>query len=906
MGISRNSVVTHDPVTILVIGARTTASLLDQAATTAASFVVWYAEQLDAIATSTEIGTIDLLLIDLSPAAIPAALAALPESIRTLPAVLLIDSIEHEDQLRRLHPTIADVLITPDLGRYELARTLRLLAAQYRMQRELPDRAEAAALRASEHRLRMIVDNEPECVKVVAVDGRLLEMNPAGLRMIEADHEGEVLGKPVLRLIHPEDRTAFVQLHRRVCRGASSELQFRIIGLKGTQRWMETHATPLREPDGSIHAILSITRDISDRRQAETALRISEERFRRMFMDAAVGIAIASIDGRLIETNQALCRMLGYTEAELHNLDLALLTYPDDRPLNKQLLGELLAGQRTSFVIEKRYLKKSGEIVWARLSVSAQLDTFGHPVSTIGVTEDITQQREAERQLRESEERFRLLSRATNDALWDWDMATNNLWWNDGFETLFGFQRAEVESTLESWINRIHPEDRQRITDSLHSAIDHGQTTWIGEYRFIRRNGSYADVIDRGYVIRDDEGRPYRMVGGMTDVSERKNLEFQLLQSQKMESVGQLTGGVAHDFNNLLTVILGNAELLAEELAALPNLQRLASTISDAAQRGAELTQRLLAFARRQALDPKPTDINTLIAGIDTLLRRTLGEHVEIELVRAAGLWHALVDPAQLESALLNLCINARDAMPTGGRLTIETANVHFDQAYADQFAEVQTGQYVMLAVSDTGSGIATEHLTRVFEPFFTTKDKGKGTGLGLSMVYGFVKQSQGHITLYSEPGQGTVIKLYLPRATNRLGTSGGTTRHTERIGGHETILLVEDDEQVRQYARQQLISLGYIVLEAANGPEALAILHERDDIDLLFTDIVMPGGMSGRDLADAAYAIYPQLKVLYTSGYTENAIIHQGRLDPGIQLLTKPYRRADLARKIREALAAP
>jgi signal transduction histidine kinase/ActR/RegA family two-component response regulator len=384
-----------------------------------------------------------------------------------------------------------------------------------------------------------------------------------------------------------------------------------------------------------------------------------------------------------------------------------------------------------------------------------------------------------------------------------------------------------------------------------------------------------------------------------------EQLNLRLHQSQRLEAIGQLTGGIAHDFNNLLTVVMGNAELLAEQSEANSPQRMLVEMIGNAAQRGADLTQRLLAFARKQALDPKVVDLNQLVAGLDPMLRRTLGEHIEIELIRGAGLWPALVDQGQLENALLNLCLNARDAMLSGGRLTLETANARLDADYAERSAEVKPGQYVMLAVSDTGKGIAAQDLPRVFEPFFTTKDKGKGTGLGLAMVYGFVKQSAGHAAIYSEPGQGTTVKLYLPRAVGDQAPAGTEEAvQNTAAGGTESILLVEDDEAVRRYACEQLRSFGYQVMEAADGPSALAIVAQRDDIDLLFTDVVMPGGMNGRALADAARQLRPGLRVLYTSGYTENAIVHHGRLDPGALLLSKPYRRSELDRAIRAALA--
>ncbi|MGZ9046597.1 MAG: ATP-binding protein, partial [Telluria sp.] len=390
------------------------------------------------------------------------------------------------------------------------------------------------------------------------------------------------------------------------------------------------------------------------------------------------------------------------------------------------------------------------------------------------------------------------------------------------------------------------------------------------------------------------------------DITEQRALAEQIIQAQKLESLGRLTGGVAHDFNNVLTVILGNAELLVEQSAPGSASHTLADMVLDAAQRGADMTQRLLAFARKQALEPRSVNLNRMIGGMDHLLQRTLGSHIDIEMVQSAGLWQTLVDPGQLESALLNLAINARDAMAGGGKLTIETGNVRIDDSYAAKDADIVAGQYVLLAVSDSGTGIAPELLARVFEPFFTTKQVGKGTGLGLAMVYGFVKQSKGHVAIYSEPDKGTTVKIYLPRLP------GVEAQEPERsapgpldTGSGQLVLLVEDDAPVRTYARGQLQDLGYRVLEAGSGPEALELLEQHHDIDLLFTDVVMPGGLSGRALADAAHALRPGLPVLYTSGYTENAIVHHGRLKPGVMLLSKPYRRAELAAKVSLALAA-
>jgi len=412
-------------------------------------------------------------------------------------------------------------------------------------------------------------------------------------------------------------------------------------------------------------------------------------------------------------------------------------------------------------------------------------------------------------------------------------------------------------------------------------------------------------LVVSGRPIRDGSGTLKGAVLVYRDVTEAQETERQLRQAQKMEAVGQLTGGIAHDFNNILTVITGTIEILAEAVEDRPQLAAVAKLIDEAAERGAVLTGQLLAFSRKQPLQPRHTDVNTLIMDAAKLLRPTLGEHVEIESMLEDEAWPALVDPNQFATALLNLALNARDAMPEGGKLTLETANIILDESYAKGHGEVIPGHYVMIGVSDTGSGIPASIRDRVFEPFFSTKSEGKGTGLGLSMVYGFVKQSEGHIKIYSEEGLGTTIRIYLPRAGAPADRTADAAPAVSIEGGHETILVVEDDALVRNYVNAQLHSLGYSTLLASNATEALTLIERGSDFDLLFTDVIMPGAMNGRQLAEAAVKLRPGIKVLYTSGYTENAIVHHGRLDPGVLLLPKPYRKADLARMIRTALSA-
>lgn len=392
-----------------------------------------------------------------------------------------------------------------------------------------------------------------------------------------------------------------------------------------------------------------------------------------------------------------------------------------------------------------------------------------------------------------------------------------------------------------------------------------------------------------------------------TAIAERERAEASLRQSQKMEAVGQLTGGLAHDFNNLLQIVTGNLEILGRSLPKdAGRLRRAADNAMRGAQRAATLTQRLLAFSRRQPLAPKPIDVNTLVAQMSDLLRRTLGEPVAIETVLAGGLWRIEADPNQLENALLNLAVNARDAMPDGGKLTIETANSRLDEAYAREDPEVEPGQYVVVCVSDTGCGMSKETIAHVFEPFFTTKEVGRGTGLGLSMVYGFVKQSNGHVKIYSEEGEGTTVKLYFPRLTTAIeekDAAEAAEEPTPEGQQGEVILVVEDDDDVREYSVEVLRELGYSVLAAPNGDAALRSLKRKQRIDLLFTDVVLPGGMTGRKLVDAALKVRPELKVLFTTGYARDAIVHNGRLDPDVQLIGKPFTFSDLAARVRDIL---
>ncbi|MEP9376476.1 response regulator [Aquabacter sp. CN5-332] len=557
---------------------------------------------------------------------------------------------------------------------------------------------------------------------------------------------------------------------------------------------------------------------------------------------------------------------------------------------------------------------------------------------------EITERKLAERALAESVTRFRNLAEALPQMVWTADAAGQGDYYNNRWSEYTG--RPFDEAALE-WNAYLHPDDRADALKGWREAMGQAQP-FTRECRFRAADGTFKWFLCRAMPVLGASGAVERWFGSCTDISdivsarealaqsrealelliaqrtaelvdtnarlkaevkERIKAEEQLRQAQKMEAVGQLTGGVAHDFNNLLTVIIGNLEAAERRIPATDTEIRTFLDYSrQGALRAAILTSRLLAFSRRQPLDPKPTDVNRLVTGMSELLRRTLGERVLVETVLAGGLWPAEIDPNQLENAILNLAVNARDAVPQGGKLTIETANAHLDEAYAATHEEVMVGQYVVICVSDTGTGMTQEVLERAFEPFFTTKGPSEGTGLGLSQVYGFVKQSGGHVKIYSEVGQGTTVKIYLPRLKSQraLEAPAADPAPPPRVAVNTIILVVEDDDAVRRFSVSALAELGYRVVEAATGEEALSLLETGVRPHLLFTDVNLGGGINGRELAERAATLMTNLRVLFTTAYARNAIVHHGRLDQGVKLLTKPFNLSELAGKVREVLEQP
>ncbi|KAA2213069.1 PAS domain S-box protein [Pseudoroseomonas oryzae] len=788
------------------------------------------------------------------------------------------------------------------------------------------------------------------------------------------------------------------------------------------------------------------------------------EALRRQALESAVDYAIitTSPEGAVTSWNAGAARLLGWGEAEMLGRDVGRVFTARDREAGHpqaERQRALLKGQDTG---NRWYMRKNGSRLWGRGEVAPLRDAAGHLTGFLKVMRDRTEEHLAQRALEAANERYRLAARATNDAIWDWDLETRSVLWNEALEAAYGHAPASHAHDGDWWLSQIHPQDRARIHHSIQAAIGGEGSQWTEEYRFRRADGSYADVLDRGFVIRDDAGRATRMIGAMLDLSRRRQAEqalresqerlrlataaaglgtfdyhipsntllwddrcralfgikpgapvsyagsflvslhpedrdaadaavrraldpsgsgayvteyrtiglsdgverwvsaagqcfFEngqpvrligmahdvsarrhaeqqlrelnetleqrieertrslreaeeaLRQSQKMEAIGQLTGGIAHDFNNLLTGISGSLEILSLRMATgrQEGLERYIITAQDATARAAALTHRLLAFARRQTLDPSPVEVNALVAGMADMICRSVGPDIRVDVIGPPSLPPVLCDPHQLENALLNLCINARDAMPEGGTLRITTAAVRLEGEAAAALG-LAPGAYVRLSAADTGSGMAPDVAARAFDPFFTTKPMGQGTGLGLSMVYGFARQSGGQAHIASIPGLGTTVQLHLPvhagTAEAETATSASDMPVTP-VGG-EVVLVVDDEATIRLLVTEALAQCGYNVLEAEDAASGLALLDTAQRLDLLVTDIGLPGGTNGRQLADMARLRRPGLPVLFITGYAENAVIGQAPLEPGLQLMTKPFSIAALAERVAAMLS--
>ena len=647
----------------------------------------------------------------------------------------------------------------------------------------------------------------------------------------------------------------------------------------------------------------------------------------RLLVEAVRDYAIFLLDpqGNIVSWNAGAEHIKGYRAEEIIGRHFSTF-YTDEDRRNHKPENELRIATATGRYAEEGWrVRKDGSLLWASVVITTLRDPTGKVTGFAKVTRDLTQRKQAddallanrdelERRVRErtaelerlndevrhSEARYRTIINAISAIVWTCGPSGENHQSTPPWHEYTGLPSEEIQS--RGWEQALHIDDRDdaavQFRDSLATL-----RPYLGEYRLRRADGKYRQIVVRGFPLLDEQGAVKEWAGVCLDVTEQKSLEDQLRQSQKMEAIGKLAGGVAHDFNNLLTIISGYSELLLDVLPAHDEKRSSVKSISQASERAAGLTRQLLAFGRQSVLETQVLDLNHVVKDTEKMLRRMIGEDVVLTTVLDPHIGRVRVDPGQMGQVLLNLAVNARDAMPQGGRLTIETRNVELDAPYVNTHVEVQAGRHVLLSVSDTGTGMTPEVRARIFEPFFTTKDVGKGTGLGLSVVHGIVKQSNGHIGAYTELGIGTTFKIYLPAIQAHVSPSAPTLDPRTIDRGHETILLVEDEAGVREIALLALQAKGYQVLSAANGQEALALVAKHAGvIDMLVTDVVMPE-MSGRQLAEALQARLPSLKVLYVSGYTDDAVVRHGILQAEVSFLPKPYTPLILLRKVRQVL---
>ncbi len=775
-------------------------------------------------------------------------------------------------------------------------------------------RAEAG-LDAEHSRLRAIFQQAPGFVaQLTGPDHIFALVNAAYSTLIGAR---PVIGRPI-RLALPETvPQGFIELLDRVYRSGEPHAALAAplwLGQGGNERrlyYIDFVYQPLRDEDGSVTGIFVQGHDVTERVLAEQARRSSDARFLSFAQAIPHHVWSATADGKSDWFNEHAYAYSGLGFEDLGGTGWTRIVHPDDLAAVTTRWAIAVASSAT-YEAEMRLRAADGGYRWHLCRATPLRGEDGEVSAWVGTNTDIEDRKQDEQRLEHlnaSLEQQVALRTAERDRMWRLSKDVMLVAGFDGrveavspaFGSLLGWSESDIAG--RNFLELVHPDD-QAATEAQMASLGEGRYVYKFENRFRRKDGnwcllSWSAAPDAAFIHAI--GRD--ITADREQAEQIRRTELALQQSQKMETIGKLTGGVAHDFNNLLQIISGNLQLLEVHCEGGEG-QRWIANARSAVEKGAKLASYLLAFGRRQPLEPRVVKVSRVVMGMEDMLRRSLGEEVEIELVLSGGLWNTAVDVAQVENAVLNLAINARDAMSGAGRLTIEANNAVLDDLYCRNHAEVTPGQYVMIGVTDTGAGMAPEVLRQAFEPFFSTKDEGKGTGLGLSMVYGFVKQSGGHVKIYSEPGQGTTVKIYLPRTLALEDAMAPPVEPMAAVGGTETILVAEDDEAVRTTVVEMLTDLGYRVLKAADAASALAVVESGVPIDVLFTDVVMPGALRSPELARMARERLPNLAVLFTSGYTENAIVHGGRLDPGVELLGKPYTRESLARRIRQVLA--
>jgi PAS domain S-box-containing protein len=764
-------------------------------------------------------------------------------------------------------------------------------------------RAEAALIE-ERHLLHTLMDNLPDMIYFKDRESRFTRINNAHAKAFGLEDPAQAVGKTDFDFYTPEHAKEFHRDEEEIIRTGQP-----VVGKEekeswpdGRETWASTTKMPLRDAQGQIVGTFGISRDITKRKDAEEELRRSEAKYRSTVLNIPEVVWTVTSEGRFVFITPNIERLSGYTAEEVHQYGLRLFfesIHPDDQPRVKEASAALFRkGQ--PYNVECRARRKNGEWIWVHDRAVGTFERDGVRYAN-GLLSDITERKRAEEALRESEEHFRRFIENVPLGVYRTTPDGRVLMANPALLRTLGYDSWQelASRNLES-----EGFEAGRPRSAFREQIEREGEVGGLEAAWKRRDGSVVFVRESARAFRADDGRVLYYDGVVEDVTERRRLEEQLRQAQKMEAVGRLAGGVAHDFNNLLTIVIGYSDLLLKKLTASDGIRPCLEEIKKAGERAALLTRQLLAFSRKQVLQPQILDLNSLLTNVDEMLRRVIGEDIELVTRLPSGLGRVKADPGQIEQVIMNLAVNARDAMPQGGQLTLEAANAELDSSYVSSHGSVLPGHYVMIAMSDTGIGMDAGTQAHIFEPFFTTKEQGKGTGLGLATVHGIVKQSGGSIWVYSEPGKGTTFKVYLPRIDQAVEVVAPTQVPVDELSlGCETILLVEDEGAVCSLVRGVLESRGYQVLETNRANEALEIgERHKERIHLLLTDVVMPQ-MNGMELAEHLALIHPETKILYMSGYTDDAVVRNGLLGPGTVLLQKPFTADALACKLREVL---
>ncbi|MFZ2634002.1 MAG: PAS domain S-box protein [Desulfosalsimonadaceae bacterium] len=712
--------------------------------------------------------------------------------------------------------------------------------------------------------------------------------------------------------IHPDDLAGYRELFEHFLQtGEPLEIELRLILDGGLMKHTHGKGKVVYDDAGQPVSFIGTIMDITARKKAEEALRQSEVWHRTLVETIPDLVWLKDMNGVYLSCNPTFERYFGAKEADIvgktdydfQSKDLADFFREHDK--------KAIAAGGPSVNEEWLTFPDNGYLGLFETVKTPMRDAEGHLVGVLGIARDITARKRSEDALRESEERLRVALDATRIGIWDWNIEQDIWYASPQYYTMLGYEPETGPSDRTVWLDRVHPQDREFVASEIRKVLDGKDAHYGYEARMQHADGSYKWHRVLGHVIdRDAYGKATRMLGVRMDITEgkraeeeREKMQAQLNQALKMESVGRLAGGVAHDFNNMLGIILGHTEMAMEQVDSVQPLYDDLGEIRKAAERSADLTRQLLAFARKQTVSPMVLDLNETVESMLKMLRRLIGEDIDLAWLPGPGMWPVKVDPAQIDQILANLCLNARDAIAGVGKVTIETENVVFEEAYCAENADVVPGEYVLLAVSDDGFGMDKETLGKLFEPFFTTKEMGKGTGLGLATVYGIVKQNNGFIKVYSEPGQGTTFKIYLPRYRGKSGQMQKEFAAEPISGGHETILLVEDEPAILKMTTMMLERMGYRVMAANTPGEAIRLAEAHPaEIHLLMTDVVMPE-MNGRDLAKNLLSLYPHLKRLFMSGYTADVIAHHGVLEDGVYFIQKPFTKKALADMLRGVL---